>query len=141
MQYSTGSHCVFYHRYHIVWSTSYRYKAQLGDIRLRVRDICRQVCREKCVDIILGVLSADHVHMFVSVPQKLAVSDLVRLMKGRFSHKVQREFPQLRKRYWARRFWGRGHFLTTNGAITEDIELQYLEQHIANPTGASRSVV
>ena len=54
-----------------------------GDIRLRVRDICRQVCREQRVDIIRGVLSADHVHMFVSVPPKLAVSDLVRLMKSR----------------------------------------------------------
>jgi putative transposase len=66
------------------------------------------------------------------------VSDLVRLMKGRSSHKVQREFPQLKKRYWGRRFWSRGYFSTTNGAITEDIVLQYLEQHIANPTGASR---
>ena len=59
-------------------------------------------------------------------------------MKGRSSHKVQREFPQLKKRYWGRRFWGRGYFSTTNGAITEDIVLQYLEQHIADPTGASR---
>jgi putative transposase len=63
---------------------------------------------------------------------------IAQLMKGRSSHKVQREFPQLKKRYWGRRFWGRGYFSTTNGAITEDIVLQYLEQHIANPTGASR---
>ncbi|MEM9230392.1 MAG: IS200/IS605 family transposase [Pseudomonadota bacterium] len=132
MQYDTGSHCVFYRRYHIVWSTKYRYKVLQGDIRLRVRDICRQTCREKDVDIIRGILSSDHVHMFVSVPSKLAVSDLVRLMKGPSSHKVQREFPQLRKRYW-----GRGYFSTTNGAITENIVLQYLEQHIANTTSAS----
>lgn len=76
--------------------------------------------------------------MFVSVFPKLAVSDSVRLMNGRTSHKVQREFPQLRKRYWGRRFWGRGYFSTTNGAITEDIILQYLEKHTADPTGASR---
>ena len=59
-------------------------------------------------------------------------------MKGRSSHKIQREFPQIKKRYWGRRFWGRGYFSTTNGAITEDIVLRYLEQHIANPTDASR---
>ncbi|WP_300039443.1 transposase [uncultured Roseobacter sp.] len=53
-----------------------------GDIRLRVRGTYRQVRRKKGVGIIKGVLSADHVHMFVSVPPKLAVSDLVRLMKG-----------------------------------------------------------
>ena len=117
MHYNTGGHCVFYHRYHIVWSTKYRYKVLQGDIRLRVRDICRQVCREKGVDIIKGVLSSDHVHMFVSVPPKLAVSELVRLMKGRSSHKVQREFPQLKKRYWGRRFWGlcRKLSFTANG--------------------------
>lgn len=140
MQYNTGSHCVFYHRYHLVWSTKYRFKVLKGQVRLRVRDICRQVCHENEVDILRGVLSSDHVHMFVSVPPKLAISDLVRKMKGRSSHKVQRGFPELRRRYWGRRFWfwGRGYFSTTNGAITEDIVLQYLEQHIADPTGASR---
>ena len=138
MQYNTGSHCVFYHRYHLVWSTKYRFKVLKGQVRLRVRDICRQVCHENEVDILRGVLSSDHVHMFVSVPPKLAISDLVRKMKGRSSHKVQREFPELRRRYWGRRFWGRGYFSTTNGAITEDIVLQYLEQHIADPTGVRR---
>ena len=106
MQYSTGKHCVFYHRYHLVWSTKYRYKVLQGDIKLRVRDICRQVCAQNGVEIIRGVLSCDHVHMFVSVPPKLAISDLMRLMKGRSSHKVQREFPHLKKRYWGRHFWG-----------------------------------
>ena len=83
MQYDTGKHCVFYHRYHLVWSTKYRFKVLRGQIRLRVRDICRQVCRENEVDILRGVLPSDHVHMFVSVPPKLAISDLVRKMKGK----------------------------------------------------------
>lgn len=102
MQYDTGKHCVCYHRYHLVWSTKYRFKVLHGEIRLRVRDIIRQVCAENGVDIIEGVLSNDHVHMFVSVPPKLSVSDLMRKIKGRSSHKVQREFPQLKKRYWGR---------------------------------------
>jgi putative transposase len=76
--------------------------------------------------------------MFVSVPPKLAISDLMRLMKGRSSHKVQREFTHLKKRYWGQWFWGRGHFSTTNGAITEDAVLQYLQTPIQNPTDASR---
>ena len=67
MQYDTGKHCVFYRRYHLVWSTKYRFKVLTGQVRLRVRDICRQVCRENEVDSLRGVLSSDHVHMFVSV--------------------------------------------------------------------------
>jgi putative transposase len=102
MQYNAGKHCVFYHRYHIVWSTKYRYKVLTGALRVRVRDICRQVCAENEVDILRGVLSSDHVHMFVSVPPKLAISDLVRRMKGRSSYRVQREFPAIRIRVRAR---------------------------------------
>ena len=63
MQYDQGKHCVFYHRYHLVWSTKYRYKVLLGNVRLRVRDIIRQVCSENDVDIIRGVLSSDHVRI------------------------------------------------------------------------------
>ena len=138
MQYDVGKHCVFYHRYHVVWSTKYRFKVLRGDIQHRVREIVRRVCRENEVDIISGVVSADHVHLFISVPPKLAISDLMRKIKGRSSFLIQREFPALKKRYWGQRFWGRGYFSTTNGAITEEVVLQYLQKHIADPTGASR---
>jgi len=141
VQYDTCKHCVFYHRYHIVWSTKYRYKVLTGALRQHVRDICRQVCRENEVDILRGVVSGDHVHMFVSVPPKPAISDLVRKMKGRSSCRVQREFPAIRRRYRGCRFWGRGYFSTTNGAITQDIALQCLEQHIADPSGRQTVVV
>ena len=129
MQYSTGKHCVFYHRYHIVWSTKYRYKVLTGALQLRVRDICRQVCAENGVDILRGVLSSDHVHMFVSVPPKLSLSDVMQRIKGRSSRRIQMEFPELRRRYWGRRFWARGYFSTTSGNVTDDIIMQYPELH------------
>ena len=138
MQYEKGKHCVFYHRYHVVWITKYRFKVLRGAVSKRVREILRQVCAEQGVQIISGVLSSDHVHMFVSIPPKLSVSDFMRKVKGRSSHKVQMEFPQLKKRYWGRHFWGRGYFSTTSGAITDDVILQYLENHTEKPTGASR---
>ncbi|MFN4356424.1 IS200/IS605 family transposase [Sphingopyxis alaskensis] len=68
MGYSTGSHSIFHHRYHIVWAPKYRYKVLHGEVRLRVRDIIRQVCAEMGVTIVNGALSRDHVHMFVEIP-------------------------------------------------------------------------
>ena len=58
-----------------------------------------------------GVLSSDHIHMFVSVPPHVAISDLMQRAKGRSSYKIQMEFPEIRKRYWGRRFLGPGIFL------------------------------
>ena len=129
MGYTTGSHTIFHHRYHIVWVPKYRYKVLRGKIRERVRTIIRQVCSELGVKIINGVLSSDHIHMFVEIPPHIAVSQFMQRVKGRSSRKIQQEFPELRKRYWGRRFWARGNFCTTSGNITDDIILEYLGQH------------
>ncbi|WP_127903375.1 IS200/IS605 family transposase [Solirhodobacter olei] len=139
MAYSTGGHTRFYHRYHVVFCTKYRYKVLDGELRERIREIIRQACAEMGVHIVKGVLARDHVHMFLSVPPNRSISDVMRTIKGRSSHKVQREFPEIRRRYWGRRFWARGYFSTTSGNVTDDIILQYLELHGQHkPTGASR---
>ena len=134
MAYRTGSHAIFHHRYHIVWAPKYRYKVLWGDVRIRVRDIIRQVCSELGVTILSGALSRDHVHLFVEIPPHVSVSDFVRMAKGRSSYKVQREFAHIRKRYWGQRFWARGYFSTTSGNITDDVIMNYLERHTA-PSG------
>jgi putative transposase len=105
--YTSGGHTVFHHRYHIVWITKYRYTVLEGALRERIRTIIRQVCKELGVQIVSGVLSREHVHMFVEIPPHIAVSDFVRRVKGRSSHRVQMEFPDLRKRTWGARTYRR----------------------------------
>jgi putative transposase len=94
-----------------------------------VRDIIKQVCAEMGVTIVNGALSQDHVHMFVEIPPHIAVSDFVRMAKGRSSRKIQQEFEHIRKRYWGQRFWARGYFSTTSGNITDDVIMNYLDKH------------
>jgi Transposase IS200 like len=74
--------------------------------RLREREIFKQVCSELGVTIINGVLSSDHVHIFVEIAPHVLVSDFVRRTKGRPSRKIQQEFEHIRKRYWGQRLWG-----------------------------------
>jgi len=71
-----------------------------GEVRLRVREIIRQLCGEMGVIIVYGALSRDYVHLFVEIPQYVSVSDFVRRAKGRSSGKIQQEFEHIRKRYW-----------------------------------------
>ncbi|MCF8710520.1 IS200/IS605 family transposase [Rhizorhapis sp. SPR117] len=138
MGYSTGSHSIFHHCYHIVWAPKYRFKVLHGEVRLRVRDIIKQVCAEMGVTIIHGALSRDHVHMFVEIPPHIAVSDFVRKAKGRSSRKIQQEFEHIRKRYWGQRFWARGYFSTTSGNITDETIMNYLDRH-THSTGFSHN--
>jgi putative transposase len=48
-----------------------------GALRERIRTIIRQLCKERGVQIVSGVLSREHVHMFVEIPPHIAVSDFV----------------------------------------------------------------
>ena len=137
MVYRSGSHTLFHHRYHIVWTPKYRYKVLFGDVRIRVREIIRQVCSEMGVTIVNGVLSRDHVHLFVEIPPHVSVSQFVQHAKGRSSRRIQQEFEHIRKRYWGQRFWARGYFSTTSGNITDDVIAAYLESHTAPNKEAS----
>jgi putative transposase len=91
--------------------TKYRDKVQEVAVRERIRTIIRQVCKELGVQIVSGILSREHVHMLVEILPHHPVSDFVRRVKGRSSHRLQREFPDLRKRTWGRHFWARGSLL------------------------------
>ena len=122
MSYTSGSHTVFHHRYHIVWITKYRYKVLEGALRERIRTIIRQVCRELGVQIVSGVLSREHVHMFVEIPPHIAVA--TSCGASRDGHRIGCVVPDLRKRYWGRHFWARGYFSTTSGNITDNVILQ-----------------
>lgn len=89
-----------------------------------------QVAEEMGVRIINGVISSDHIHIFVSIPPHVAVSNFVKIAKGRSSRKIQQEFLELRRKYWGRHFWGRGFYSTTSGNITDEIINEYINNHI-----------
>lgn len=128
-EYSKTSHTIFYHRYHIVWITKYRKRILSGELRIRVRELIAQVAEEMGIKVVNGVISADHIHVFVEIPPHLSVSEFVKIAKGRSSRKVQIEFPHLKKEYWGRHFWARGFFSSTSGNVTDEIINNYINNH------------
>ena len=127
VDYRKGGHTRYDLKYHLVWITKYRYSVLRGDIALRARDLIREICQSREVLILRGSLAPDHVHILVSSPPSLSVSKLVQYVKGRSSHKLQREFPSLRKRYWGQHLWARGYFCATVGAVDEESIKLYIE--------------
>ncbi|TVZ27307.1 putative transposase [Gillisia sp. Hel_I_86] len=124
----TNGHSVSRLTAYIVWSTKYRYDV-LGDIQIRCRTLLLEICESEDVLILKGVVSQDHVHMHVEYRPSLSMSTLVKRMKGRSSRKLQQEFPELKKRYWGRHFWGIGYGCWSTGNITDEMVNEYLEHH------------
>ncbi len=130
MEYRKGSHTVYNLEYHFVWVTKYRYHVLTGDIKIRVRELIRQVCQQHNLNILKGHVSKDHVHILVSAPPHLSVSQMMQKIKGRSSYKIQQEFPRQRKRYWGQHIRARGYFAVTVGQMTEVMIRNYIEGHI-----------
>lgn len=135
MTYRKTSHSVYDLKYHIVWVTKYRYRILGGGIGVRTRDIIRQICNQLDVQIVQGHVSNDHVHLLVSVPPTLSVSQLVQRLKGASSRKLLQEYTELSKRYWGRHLWARGYFAVSTGNVTDEIIRQYIASHDDKPNG------
>ncbi len=127
-EYREGVHTLYDIKYHLVWVTKYRYQVLKGEVALRIRDVIRQICMTKEVKILQGYVSVDHVHLFVSAPPRISVSQLVQYIKGKSSRIMQQEFSELRKRYWGQHVWARGYFCASSGTVTDEMIKAYIEQ-------------
>ena len=87
------------------------------------------------MQILKGVVSKDRVHLPVSYPPVLSISDLVRRLKGRSAKLLLQEFPELKRRYWGGHFWGIGYGVWSVGNITEDVLEACLNHHKEQPNG------
>ena len=127
-RYRKTSHVIYECKYHICWLPKYRYPILTGKVALRVRELIRQIAAAHEVEIILGAVSSDHIHIYVSIPPSLSVSKLVQFLKGVTSRKLQLEFEDLRKRYWGQHIWARGYFVATAGNVTDEMIREYIRR-------------
>lgn len=103
MSYRKTSHAVYDLKYHVVWITKYRKQVVRGELGLRLRELIRQTCDAQEVYSEKGHVAVDHVHLLVSVPPNVSVSDLRQRLKGRRSRKLLQEFGELRRQFWGLR--------------------------------------
>jgi len=134
MDYRKTSHAVYDLKYHLVWITKYRKKVLRGQIAIRLRELIKQTCATLDVYIESGHVAVDHVHLLVSVPPQVSVSDLMQRLKGRSSRKMLEEFGELRRQFWGQQLWARGYFAASSGNVTDEIIKQYIESQGEKPS-------
>ena len=77
------SHTKQMRKYHIVFTPKCRRKIIQNQYKTSIRDILKQLCAYKGVEMIEGHLMPDRVHMLVSIPPKMSVSSFMRYLKGK----------------------------------------------------------
>ena len=121
------SHTRWSCQYHIVFIPKYRKKQLYGRLRQDVREIIKTLCQYKKVDIIEGAVCSDHVHLCVSIPPKIRVSEFVGYLKGKSALMMFDRHPELQSK-WNKSFWARGYFVSTIGNVTESTIKKYISE-------------
>ena len=126
--YKSSSHSVSDCKYHLIWTTKYRYPVLVGDVGLRSRELLREIAQSLELTIYAGAINRDHVHLLISIPPQISVSRAVQFLKGKSSHRLLREFASLKKRYWGQHLWGRGYWVASSGNVTDEVWMKYIEE-------------
>jgi len=138
--YRQSSHTVYDIKYHLVWITKYRKPVLRGEIAERVRDLIREICKAKDIEILKGHVSRDHVHVFLSVAPHLSVSQVVQSLKGKTSRKLMMEYKSLSRAFWGRHIWARGYFVASSGNVTDEVIMKYIEEQGKEPPDGDFSI-
>ena len=125
--YRHGCHPVFAIHLPGVWITQYRHPVLRGAVAERVGDVVREECRRPSGAIWQGQISADHVHVRLSIPPPVTISRLVQRLKGKSSSVRLRQLPAVRQRYRGRQVGARGYFCRSSGNVTDDVITAYRE--------------
>jgi putative transposase len=116
-------------KYHIVFAPKYRRQVIFGGIKKDIGEILRKLCEYKEVEIIEANACKDHIHMLVSIPPKLSVSDFVGYLKGKSSLMIFDRHANLKYKYGNRHFWCRGFYVDTVGRNKKVIE-EYIKRQL-----------
>ena len=83
----------------------------------------------KGVEIIEAEACPDLIHMLVSIPPKLSVSQFMGYLKGKSSLMIFDKSANLKYRYRNRQFWCRGYYVDTVGRNKKAI-VEYIRKQI-----------
>ena len=129
MDNSSLAHSKWNCKYHIVFAPKYRRQIIYGKIKADIGRILRELCEHKKVEIIEANACKDHIHMLVSIPPKLSVSQFMGYLKGKSSLMIFDRHANLKYKYGNRQFWCKGYYVDTVGRNKKVIE-EYIKNQI-----------
>ena len=116
------SHTKWNCKYHIVFAPKYRRQEIYGKIKADIGQILRKLCEAKRVEILEAEACPDHIHMLVSIPPNISVSQFMGYLKGKSSLLIFQKWGNMKFAYRNREFWCKGYYVDTVGKNTKAIK-------------------
>lgn len=126
-----GRTSVYNLNYHLIWGTKYRNKVLKGHVEVVFREQVREIADKYGFTVVRMVIDKDdHVHMLVSAPPKLSVTNIMRWLKGITAYQLFRQCSELQTGYWKKRghhLWSPSYYVESIGAINQQAVAKYID--------------
>lgn len=126
-----GRTSVYNLNYHIIWGTKYRNKILKGSVEESLKSILYEIAKDYDFHIDhMEVGKDDHIHLLVSAPPKISVTNIVRLLKGISARKLFQEHPELSNSYWkkiGKHLWSSSYFVESIGVTNQYAVTKYID--------------
>lgn len=126
-----GRHVVSELHVHLVFVTKFRHRVFTNQHLQRLEEVFAGVCADFESTLVEFNGEEEHVHLVITYPPKVPISNLVNSLKGVSSRYMRRDFPELAQHYWrTKRLWSGSYYAGSVGGAT----LTTLRQYIENQT-------
>ena len=126
-----GRTSVYNLNYHLIWGTKYRNKVLKGHVEAVFKQQVQEIANQYGFKVVhLEIGKDDHVHMLVSAPPKLSVTNIMRWLKGITAYQLFRQCPELQTSYWkqqGRHLWSPSYYVESIGAVNEQAVAKYID--------------
>jgi putative transposase len=139
MKYYRQAHAVYHTQYHLVWIPRYRRKILVPNIATYLLKTLDGV-RKWYPDIVYleRNIQLDHIHLLISIPPRISVSEVVRILKLSTSTALKQRFKFLHKLYpYKEGIWSAGYFVSTVG-VNERIIRSYIRMQTKEDGGQAK---
>ena len=122
-----------------MFATKYRRKIFNDGISEFLRNRLREVTEHYPeLEVLEYNHDVDHIHILISIPPKMSVGSVVRIIKSNTSSKLKVKFPFLKEVYWGTDgIWSDSYFASTVG-VDEQVIRHYIEMQGQEDSGQAK---
>lgn len=126
-----GRTSVYNLNYHLIWGTKCSNKVLKGHVEVVLKRTLYDIASEYGFTIAhMEIDKDDHIHLLVSAPPKLSVTNIMRWLKGISAWQLFRECPELQSNYWkkqGRHLWSPSYYVESIGTVNEQAVAKYID--------------
>lgn len=120
--------------YHLVWVTKYCNMAFNEQIQQALKDKIKEIAKDRDYTIETIEVTPNHVYILISAKPKVAVTVMVKTLKGITGKWLFNTYPdEMSKYFWHGHIWSHSYYVGSVGNTTEAVIKHYIDTQHERP--------